>query len=96
MDLEGALLASLRPHGVRERVRGWVARGWTAAQVHARLPEDVRAALAAEERQPVERVHRDLLALASAGRVRTRRVHYTVELNTKGARGMVVDVFWTA
>jgi hypothetical protein len=94
--LSGQLLAALRPRGVRERVRAALAPGFTAAQLLQRLPEDARAALIAEHPFPAEPVHGALMGLVAQGGVRTRRVHYTVVLNTKGHRDMVVDVFWPA
>lgn len=93
LDLADRILACLLPRGLRERARHLVARGWTASQVEVRLPEDVRAALRAEG-GAVERVHGELVGLVRAGRARSRRVRYTVALNTKGPRDMLVDVFW--
>jgi hypothetical protein len=90
------LLAALRPRGLRERARAAVAPGYTAAQLLERLPEEVRTALVTEYPFPAEPVHAALVELVARGAVRTRRVRYTVVLNTKGHRDMVVDVFWPA
>jgi hypothetical protein len=90
--VDDALLDALRPRGLRERLRLRTVGGWTAAQVYTRLADDARATLAGE-RWPVEVVHRALLALVEAGRVHRARVRWAMELNTKGMRGMVVDVF---
>jgi len=90
------LLAALRPRGLRERVRAAVAPGFTAAQLLERLPEDVRAELEAAYPFPAEPLHAALLELVARGSARTRRVRYTVVLNTKGHRDMVLDVFWPA
>lgn len=100
MDLEAALLDALRPRDTRERAAQLVLRGWTAMQVYERLPASLQAELAAGPenptvgaRQAVDRVFRALLALTQAGQVRRRRVAYGMILNTKGGRGMLVDVF---
>lgn len=93
-DIDGHVLDALRPRGLKEYLRGALARGWTASQVHARLPADVRVALEVAERLPVDRIHEILRALAARGRVKVRQVRYTVVLNTKGHRDMIVDVFW--
>ncbi|MFZ5475931.1 MAG: hypothetical protein ACOZNI_04075 [Myxococcota bacterium] len=87
-----ALLEALQPKSFGERIRLLTSGGWTAAQVHARLPPHVRARFDAE-RQPVEALHRELVALAAAGLARHRRVRWAMPLNTKGVRDMVVDVF---
>jgi hypothetical protein len=94
--LARALEQALAPRGLTERLRHKVSPGYTAAQVVGRLPASDRAVLAAAHRHPAEAVHAALLGLVSSGRVRTRRVRYTVVLNTKGHRDMVVDVFWRA
>lgn len=88
--LASPLLDALRPRGVAERVRHVLAKGWTAAQVRARLPSGLQDGCTAEA------VHAALLDLVREGRVRTRRVRYSVVLNTKGQRDMIVDVFWLA
>lgn len=74
--------------------------GYTPMQVWARLPSEIRAALAppgddspVTSRHGVERVQRLLLTLTAAGRVVHRRVGMTVTLNTKGPRDVLVDVF---
>jgi hypothetical protein len=92
--LDEALLEALRSRTLRERLREAVAPGFTAAQVLERLPSPLREEVRAAHRSPADHVHAALLQLASAARVRTRRVRYGVVLNTKGHRDMVVDVFW--
>jgi hypothetical protein len=94
--LADELLVALRPRGLREHVRAAVAPGFTAAQLVERLPEEARAALVAAHPFPAEPVHTSLMELVARGAVRTRRIRYTVVLNTKGHRDMVVDVFWPA
>lgn len=91
-----SLVAALRPRDLRERVRARVAPGYTATQVLSRLPASEREALTSAHRFPADVVHAALIELVASGRVRTRRVRYTVVLNTKGHRDMVVDVFWLA
>lgn len=100
MDLDDALLAALTPVDGRERLRQLLVRGWTAVQVFERLPDAVRRELSAgpenetvAARQAVDRVHRALIALSKAGKVQRRRVTYGMFVNTKGTRGMIVDVF---
>lgn len=100
MELDAAVLDALRPRGARERLRGLVARGYTALQVYERLDPAVREALEAGVDDPVlagrrgvDRVHRALVGLVAAGRVRKRRETYGMQVNTKGGRGMVVDVY---
>ncbi|MFN7146357.1 MAG: hypothetical protein ACK4YP_21470 [Myxococcota bacterium] len=97
-DLEAAVLAALRPAGLRERVRLRVGGGYTALQVWERLAPEVRATLGGEGdpvavRRGVERVQRRLAALAAEGVVRRERARVTVTLNTKGPRDILVDVF---
>lgn len=100
MDLDAALLDALRPRDARERLRQAVVRGYTALQVYERLPAEVQRALGegpedptVAARQAVDRVFKALLALSKDGRVRRRRVTYGMFLNTKGTRGMIVDVY---
>lgn len=100
MDLDAELLAALRPRDAGERLTQVIRRGWTALQVYERLPEAVQSELAVgpenptvAARQAVDRVFRGLIALSQAGKVRRRRVAYGMILNTKGGRGMLVDVF---
>jgi hypothetical protein len=99
-DVEAAVLAALRPSGVRERVRLAMGGGYTALQVWERVGPAARAALAPVGEDPtvaarhaVERVQRVLMTLAASGRVRHRRVGMSVVLNTKGPRDVLVDVF---
>lgn len=92
------LRAALTPRGLAERVRLRLSGGWTAAQVLERLPAQVRAAWEGEgtideRRRAVDRAYRGLLALAEAGGARRTKVRYTMDLNTKGPRDMLVDVF---
>lgn len=101
MDLAEAVIDALRPRGARERLRGLVARGYSAIQVYERLGPDARAVAEAGAPLPqnaprvgMDRVHRVLTELVAAGRVRKRRESYGIVLNTKGPRGMVVDVYW--
>ena len=100
VDLTDPLLAALRPRSVRERARLLVAHGFTAVQVYERLSPEVQRALGegvadstAAARRAVDRVHRALLDLAARGAIRRRRETYSMILNTKGERGMVVDVY---
>lgn len=100
MDLAEAVIEALRPHGARERLRGLVARGYSAIQVYERLPAEARALAEAGAPMPeqaprvgLDRVHRVLTELVRAGRVKKRRESYGIVLNTKGHRGMVVDVY---
>ncbi len=90
--LPAALLAALVPRGWRERVRARVAPGWTAAQVYARLDAPTQATIVS--RFPAEVVHRALVALVAEGVASRRAVRWPADLNTKGRRDMVVDVFW--
>lgn len=94
------LLAALRPRSLRDRARLLLTHGYTAVQVYERLPAEVQRDLAdgaddptAAARRAVDRVHRALVALAARGGVRRRRETYSMILNTKGERGMVVDVW---
>ena len=86
--LDDALVEVVRARGLRGRLRSLVAPGLTAAQAHARLPEDLGA------RHTVAEVYARLRALSETGQVRTRLVRWHMTLNTKGMRDMVVDVFW--
>jgi hypothetical protein len=91
--LAAAILDALRPRGARERVRFVVTGGLTAAQVHERLPEEIRAEIAGSSRQPVDRVWRALRELVATGQVRSRTNRWSMPLNTKGMRDMVVDTY---
>ncbi|MDP2312841.1 MAG: hypothetical protein Q8P41_08040 [Pseudomonadota bacterium] len=98
--LAAAVLAVLRPTGLRARVRLALGGGYTALQVWERLDADIQADLGAADVEPtvaarlgVERVQRALLALAAAGQARHKRVGMTMTLNTKGPRDVLVDVF---
>ena len=93
-----AITRALRPVGVVERTRLWVTKGWTAAQVYQRLPTAMQTTLAAQhptdgQRRAVDAVYHTLLLLTREGRVRRQQVRYTMDLNTKGPRDMLVDVF---
>ena len=94
------LLDALRPRDARERLRQVLLRGYTAMQVYQRLPEEVQASLqegpterVVAERQAVDRVQRALIGLSVAGTIRRRQVEYGMFVNTKGTRGMLVDVY---
>ena len=97
--VDAALLAALRIQGPRERLRQVLARGFTTLQVYERLAGDVRDALSGgaegpmADRRGVDAAHRALLRLVADGRVIRRRASYSVILNTKGERGMVVDLY---
>lgn len=99
-DLDAAVLAALRPAGLRERIRLRVGGGYTALQVWERLAPEVRVVVGEGDpvavRRGVERVQRRLLVLAAAGTVRRDRARMTVPLNTKGPRDILVDVFHLA
>lgn len=94
------VVEALSPRSPRERVRILLSRGFTAVQVYERLPEEVRDALAGDLEEPnarvrrgIDRVHRALLGLVEVGRVKRRRERYAMFVNTKGERGMLVDVY---
>ena len=95
------ILTALRPRSVREALRVRLVGGWSAVQVCGRLdPEEVRRWKADQQgesvvidRRLVEAVRAALLALCAAGRVQRRTSGYGVELRSKGARAVVVDVF---
>jgi hypothetical protein len=99
-SLQDAVLAALRPSGLRDRLHAAVTGGYTALQVFERLPAPVRAEIEAgptepvlAARQGVDRVARALVGLVAAGHVHRKRVAYGMQVNTKGGRGMVVDVY---
>lgn len=92
------LRSAIAPRTLGERVRMRLSGGWTAAQTLERLPSDVREEWLGDgsidaQRRAVDRVYRALLALAAEGAVRRTKVRYTMALNTKGPRDMLVDVF---
>lgn len=105
--LVDAIRSALAPRGVVERVKLRVAGGWTARQVFERLDAPARGALLARcareggaddqgqelQRAAVDAVYRALLALGAAGEAHRTQVQYTMTLNTKGPRDMLVDVF---
>lgn len=105
--LADAIRLALAPSGLRERVKLRVAGGWTARQVFERLDEAPRSALLAScareggaddqgqevQRAAVDKVYRALLDLSAAGGAERKQVQYTMTLNTKGPRDMLVDVF---
>lgn len=99
-QLAAHILEALRARDPRERLRQLVARGYTAMQVYERLPAEIQQSLQSgptepvvAERQAIGRVQRALIALAAEGTIRRRRVEYGMFLNTKGTRGMIVDVY---
>ena len=83
------LLEALRPRGVSERVRARLGVGWTASQVASRVASDTYDGVA----DPVAEVHAELVALVRDGHVLRKQVRWTAQINTKGPRDMVVDVF---
>ena len=100
LELRTAVLASLCPAGIRQRLRLTLSGGYTPLQVWERLAPVARAALVPGNedspvavRHAVERVQRVLMTLTAEGRVRHRRVGMSVTLNTKGPRDVLVDVF---
>ncbi len=93
-----AIARALRPVGLGERAQLWVTKGWTASQVYQRLPPAMQATLAERHahdgrRRAVDAVYNVLLLLAREGHVQRKQVRYTMDLNTKGPRDMLVDVF---
>ncbi len=96
-SLEEAVRDAVLPRSLRERVRLRWSGGWTASQVLERLP--VGTVLPADatsqvaQRAAVDQVYRTLLALAEAGQLQRKKVTYTMDVNTKGPRDMLVDVF---
>lgn len=100
IDLADAVLTALAPRGPGERLRLWVSGGWTVVQVYERLADELRHTLAGGADEPnlaarrgIDLVHRALVALVEAGRVRRTRASYVMSLNTKGDRGMTVDLY---
>jgi hypothetical protein len=98
--LEGAVLDALRPTGLRDRLHAAVTGGYTVLQIFERLHAAVRSEIEAgpaepvlAARQGVDRVRLALVALVATGRVRRKKVSYGMQVNTKGGRGMVVDVY---
>ena len=105
--LVDAIRVAIRPSGLVERVKLRVAGGWTARQVFERLDDTVRRTLlercdrpdgAVDQGQEVQRaavdvVYRARLALSAAGGAHRTKVQYTMTLNTKGPRDMLVDAF---
>lgn len=95
--LPGDVRTAMAPVGLVERLRIRIAGGWTAKQVWERLAEPAREALLdateRDQRRAIDRVYRALLALASTGGATRTQVKYTMRLNTKGPRDMLVDVF---
>lgn len=98
-ELESEILATLRPAGISERLRQVFARGLSAVQIWERLPEATQAALRGEgedivaARRGLDLLARTLVRMSAEGRLRRRRVRYGIVLNTKGMRGMLVDVY---
>jgi len=100
IDLAEAVLSALTPRGPREQLRLLVSGGWTVVQVYERLSADLQVDLAGGADEPnlaarrgIDQTHRALLALVEAGRVRRTRANYVMSLNTKGDRGMSVDLY---
>jgi hypothetical protein len=100
-DLRVAALAALRPGGWKERARARIVGGWTVVQVRERIAADAASAFLAgvdgpevvRERALVESLRRTLLDLAGEGKVVRTAARYSTVLNTKGERGMLVDLF---
>ena len=102
-----AIRDAVRPHGLTERVKLRIAGGWTARQVFERLSPTAQTALLDTcdrtlnrvdggqevQRAAVDRVYRALLGLHETGELTRTKVQYTMTLNTKGPRDMLVDVF---
>lgn len=102
-----AIRLAVRPHGLVERIKLRIAGGWTARQVFERLSPPARSALLAAcdrpgpavdggqevQRAAVDRVYRALLGLNGSGELHRKKVQYSMTLNTKGPRDMLVDVF---
>ncbi len=100
MDVAEHVVAALSPRTPRERIRILLSRGFTTVQIFERLPGEVRDALGGEVEEPnarvrrgIDQVHRALIGLVEVGRVRRRRERYAMFVNTKGERGMLVDVY---
>lgn len=99
LSLDDAVWEALGLRGWRERLRMGVVRGFTTVQVYERLPEATRVEVAGGEDSPaaarrgIDAVHRSLLGLVAAGRVTRHRERYSMLLNTKGERGMLVDLY---
>lgn len=95
--LPAAVRLALAPAGIAERVRLRLSQGWTAKQIWERLDEAARQELlratGEDQRRAIDRVYRVLLELSEAGGARRSQVKYTMRLNTKGPRDMLVDVF---
>lgn len=95
------ILTALRPRSVREALRVRLVGGWSPVQVCERIdPEEVRRWKADQpgediviERRLVDAVRTALLSLCATGQVRRTTSRYGVELRSKGARAVVVDVF---
>lgn len=99
-SLEDDVLAALQPRGLRERARVALSDGYTAAQVVARLPQGRQEALGAGVANPevawrraVDAVAETLRALSASGAVRRARAALKVDLRSKGARNIEVDVY---
>ncbi len=92
-----AVCAALHARTLAERVRLRLSGGWTAKQAWERLAESPRLAVlghaGGDERHAIDLVYKALVAAATAGTVRRQQVKYTMRLNTKGPRDMLVDVF---
>ncbi len=100
MDIAEQVVEALSPRTPRERIRILLSRGFTTIQIYERLPDEVRGSLGdeieeanARVRRGIDQVHRALLGLVEAGRVKRRRERYAMFVNTKGERGMLVDVY---
>lgn len=99
--LTQAIVEALRPRGLPERARTRMVGGWTALQVRERLaPDAVEAWLAAQpgerdvaERRLVDAVRTALLGLVAEGRAVRRASRFSVDLRSKGARDVLVDLF---
>lgn len=83
------LLEALRPRGVGEYVRARLGVGWTASQLASRVERETYAGVV----DPVAEAHADLVALVRDGHVLRKQVRWTAQINTKGPRDMLVDVF---
>lgn len=106
--IESAVLRALSPRSASERFRLFFARGYSVLQVFERLDSEGRAAILSQfgasftteaepevvlRRRAVETLRARLLGLVASGRVRRRTGRYAAELNSKGQRDVVVDLF---
>ncbi len=99
-ELLRAVLAVLRPAGLRQRLRRRISGGLTAFQILDRLPPQWQRRLAEGQelpvlarRQAVRAVEQALYELGQQGRVQRRRVDMAMELPGKGMRQVQIDAY---